>query len=215
MNRIKEVLESKGIKQTWLAERLEKSYNMVNSYVQNRRQPSLEDLFKISNILDISVAELLESNEKSKIHNHSQVGLFKLAEPESEYQQTTNIPLLGNVACGHPLFAEENIETEISISTKLIRKDKNYFILRAYGDSMNKANIDDGDLVLIRQEQTAENGDRVVALIDDEATIKEYRNDGNHIVLLPKSTTKKHQPIILTRDFKIQGIVERVISLKR
>ena len=80
---------------------------------------------------------------------------------------------------------------------------------------MNKANIDDGDLVLIRQEQTAENGDRVVALIDDEATIKEYRNDGNHIVLLPKSTTKKHQPIILTRDFKIQGIVERVISLKR
>jgi repressor LexA len=215
MNRIKEVLESKGIKQTWLAERLEKSYNMVNSYVQNRRQPSLEDLFKISNILDISVAELLESNEKSKIHNHSQVGLFKLAEPESEYQQTTNIPLLVNVACGHPLFAEENIETEISISTKLIRKDKNYFILRAYGDSMNKANIDDGDLVLIRQEQTAENGDRVVALIDDEATIKEYRNDGNHIVLLPKSTTKKHQPIILTRDFKIQGIVERVISLKR
>lgn len=213
MNRIKEVLESKGIKQTWLAERLEKSYNMVNSYVQNRRQPSLEDLFKISNILDISVAELLESNEKSKIHNHSQVGLFKLAEPESEYQQTTNIPLLGNVACGHPLFVEENIETEISISTKLIRKDKNYFILRAYGDSMNKANIDDGDLVLIRQEQTAENGDRVVALIDDEATIKEYRNDGNHIVLLPKSTTKKHKPIILTRDFKIQGIVESVIKI--
>ena len=55
MNRIKEVLESKGIKQTWLAERLEKSYNMVNSYVQNRRQPSLEDLFKIAKILDVAV----------------------------------------------------------------------------------------------------------------------------------------------------------------
>ncbi len=48
MNRIKEVIESKGIKQTWLAERLDKSYNMVNSYVKNRRQPSLEDLFKIA-----------------------------------------------------------------------------------------------------------------------------------------------------------------------
>ena len=52
MNRIKEVLEEKGIKQTWLAEKLEKSYNMVNSYVQNRRQPSIEDLHRIAEILD-------------------------------------------------------------------------------------------------------------------------------------------------------------------
>lgn len=65
MNRIKEVLESKGIKQTWLAEKLEKSYNMVNSYVQNRRQPSLEDLYRIADILDIDVKELIVSN-KSK-----------------------------------------------------------------------------------------------------------------------------------------------------
>lgn len=59
MNRIKEVLESKGIKQTWLAEKLNKSYNMVNSYVQNRRQPSLEDLYKIAAILEIDPKELL------------------------------------------------------------------------------------------------------------------------------------------------------------
>ena len=59
MNRIKEVLEEKGIKQTWLAEKLEKSYNMVNSYVQNRRQPSLEDLYKIAEILDVKAKDLL------------------------------------------------------------------------------------------------------------------------------------------------------------
>lgn len=59
MNRIKEVLEDKGIKQKWLAEKLGKSYNMVNSYVQNRRQPSLEDLFKIAKILDVDTAQLL------------------------------------------------------------------------------------------------------------------------------------------------------------
>ena len=59
MNRIKEVLEEKGIKQTWLAEKLGKSYNMVNSYVQNRRQPNLKDLYKISEILDIETKELL------------------------------------------------------------------------------------------------------------------------------------------------------------
>lgn len=64
MNRIKEVLEEKGIKQTWLAEKLGKSYNMVNGYVQNRRQPSLEDLFKIAMILKVEVKDLIsEINE--------------------------------------------------------------------------------------------------------------------------------------------------------
>ena len=59
MNRIKEVLEEKGIKQKWLAEQMGKSYNMVNSYAQNRRQPSLEDLYKIAGILNVEAKELL------------------------------------------------------------------------------------------------------------------------------------------------------------
>ncbi|CAI8326747.1 MAG: Uncharacterised protein [Bacteroidetes bacterium MED-G17] len=63
MNRIKEVLEEKGIKQIWLAEQLGKSYNMVNSYVQNRRQPSIECLYEIAEILKISVKELLVEHE--------------------------------------------------------------------------------------------------------------------------------------------------------
>jgi repressor LexA len=62
MNRIKEVLEEKGIKQIWLAEQLGKSYNMVNSYVQNRRQPSLETLFEISKILKVEVRELIKED---------------------------------------------------------------------------------------------------------------------------------------------------------
>ena len=66
MNRIKEVLDSKGIKQTWLAEKLGKSYNMVNSYVQNRRQPSLEDLYSIAEILEVSVKDLLIEKEAGK-----------------------------------------------------------------------------------------------------------------------------------------------------
>ncbi len=63
MNRIKEVLEQKGIKQTWLAEKLGKSYNMVNAYSQNRQQPRLETLMEITEILDIDVKELLVSNK--------------------------------------------------------------------------------------------------------------------------------------------------------
>jgi len=64
MNRIKEVLEEKGIKQTWLTNKLGKSYNMVNGYVQNRQQPRLEILFEIANILEIDVKELLKSNKE-------------------------------------------------------------------------------------------------------------------------------------------------------
>ncbi|MGQ1947500.1 helix-turn-helix domain-containing protein [Geofilum sp. OHC36d9] len=66
MNRIKEILETKGIKQTWLSEQLNKSYNMINSYVQNRRQPSLDNLYKIAEILDVDVKELLVSNKNDK-----------------------------------------------------------------------------------------------------------------------------------------------------
>ena len=63
MNRIKESLEQKGIKQIWLAEQLGKSYNMVHSYVQNKRQPSIEDLYKIAEILNVDIKELLVSNK--------------------------------------------------------------------------------------------------------------------------------------------------------
>lgn len=63
MNRIKEVIEEKGIKQIWLAKKLDKSYNMVNSYVQNRRQPSLEILHEIAKILNVSARELIADKE--------------------------------------------------------------------------------------------------------------------------------------------------------
>lgn len=64
MNRIKEILTEKGIKQTWLAEKLGKSFNMVNAYVQNRRQPSLEVLYKIAELLNVEAKDLLVTNDK-------------------------------------------------------------------------------------------------------------------------------------------------------
>jgi putative transcriptional regulator len=64
MNRIKEVLKDKGISQTWLAEKMEKSYPTINEYARNKRQPSLEDLYKIANILNVSVSDLLIDNKK-------------------------------------------------------------------------------------------------------------------------------------------------------
>ena len=76
---------------------------------------------------------------------------------------------------------------------------------------MNEAGIDGGDLVLVRQQPSAENGDKVVALIDDEATVKELHREKNVVVLKPRSTNKKHKPIVLTENFIIQGVVQSVL----
>jgi repressor LexA len=72
---------------------------------------------------------------------------------------------------------------------------------------MNDAGIDDGALVLVRQQSTAESGDIVVALVDDEATIKELRKSADAVVLLPRSKNRNHKPIVLRRDFQVQGVV--------
>lgn len=136
---------------------------------------------------------------------------FDIYDEGIENARTINIPLVGTVACGLPIFAEENIEAEIPVSTKLINITNKYFLLKAQGDSMNLSGINDGDLVLIKQQFSAEDGNQVVALIDDEATIKVFQRKDDIIVLKPNSTNKIHQPIILTSDFRIQGIVVTVI----
>ena len=197
MNRIKEVLENKGVKQTWLAEKLNKSYNMVNSYVQNRRQPSLELLLEIADILKVNPQDLIDVKKSNKV--------------EINETQTVEIPLIGEVACGMPILAQENIEAYIPVSTKLIKKHSDYFLLKASGDSMNKKGINNGDLLLIQKKIMAENGDIVLALIDDDATIKEFISNESMVVLKPHSTNPKHQPIILTDDFRIQGVVKKII----
>ena len=125
--------------------------------------------------------------------------------------QTVEVPLVGQVACGSPILAEENIEQMIPVSTRIASPPYRYYMLRAKGDSMNLAGINDGDAVLVRQQGTARNKEIVVALIDDEATIKEFNKSGEMVLLKPKSSNLKHKPIILTNDFMIQGIVVTTI----
>ena len=125
--------------------------------------------------------------------------------------QTVDVPLVGMVACGAPMLAEENVQAKIPVSTKLSNPPYHYFLLKAKGDSMDQKGIDDGDLVLVRQQTTANDGDMVVALIDDKATIKEFRIGKETYVLKPRSSNKTHQPIVLTKDFQIQGVVVTTI----
>jgi len=76
---------------------------------------------------------------------------------------------------------------------------------------MDKAGINDGDFVLVRQQQTAKSGERVVALVDGESTIKEFRKEKEVVILKPQSTDRLHKPIIVTRDLSIQGVVVATI----
>lgn len=122
------------------------------------------------------------------------------------------IPLVGSAPCGNPLLGEENIEEYIEVEKSKIKPGYNYFILRATGDSMNLAGINDGDLVLCRQQLKADTGNRVVALLGDNVTIKEYgpREDGVRL-LLPKSSNKDHSPITPGEGDSVQGIVQEVL----
>ncbi|MBN8852386.1 MAG: repressor LexA [Sphingobacteriales bacterium] len=139
---------------------------------------------------------------------------LKLAETPSLNTtsiSTISIPLVGSVACGLPILARENIETFIPVSTAIAKKGSQYFLLRACGDSMNEAGINDGDILLVRQQNYADNGRKVVALIDDEATVKILDRRQNVVILRPKSSNSKHKPIIVTEDCQIQGEVISVL----
>ena len=133
-------------------------------------------------------------------------GKLSLKKKQWIWDFTVDIPLLWTVACGAPIFAEENIEAKIPVSVHIAQAPYKYFFLRAKGDSMNQKDIHDGDLILIREQHTANDNDIVVALIDDEATIKEFKHLWDSIALIPHSDNPKHKPIILQEDFLIQWL---------
>lgn len=123
---------------------------------------------------------------------------------------TVLVPILGFVSCGIPKFAEENIEEYVRLPITLFGKG-DFFILRANGDSMIEANIDHGDLVVIRQQSYAEEGQIVVALIEDEAILKRYYPDPEqHRVRLHPENGKLQD--IYVDNCSIQGVAVKAIK---
>ncbi|MGB9839579.1 transcriptional repressor LexA [Thermovenabulum sp.] len=122
--------------------------------------------------------------------------------------QVVDVPLIGKVTAGQPILAEENIEEIYSLSKELLH-DSNVFMLKVQGDSMIEAGIMNGDYVFVKVTNTAENGDIVVALIEDKATVKRFYKEDNFIRLQPENPYM--QPIIV-KDVKILG---KVIGLFR
>ena len=121
---------------------------------------------------------------------------------------TVSVPVVGRVTAGVPILASENIEEYLSIPNALLG-DGEHYILGVRGDSMINAGINDGDFVVIKKQQEANNGDIVVAMIDDEATVKRFYRESNHIRLQPENDTMEP---ILCQQVTILG---KVVSLYR
>ena len=120
------------------------------------------------------------------------------------------VPVLGTIACGIPKFAEENTEEYVRLPVALFGKG-NFFILRAYGDSMIEAGIDNGDLVLIRQQNYADEGQIVVALMEDEATLKRfYPEPKKHRIRLHPENSRMDD--IYVDNCEIQGVAVKVLK---
>lgn len=186
-----------------------------NSLMHNGRVPSIREImFSLGYKSPRSAALIIDDLISKGFLKKRPDGTLQVIHASGENfinARTVNVPLVGTAACGLPIIAAENIEGMIPVSIDLARPGSKYFFLRAAGDSMNEAGINHGDFVLVRQQPLAEDSDIIVALIDDEATIKEYRRTKDTVVLMPRSSNKKHQPIILTSNFQIQGIVVTAI----
>ena len=124
-------------------------------------------------------------------------------------REVVNVPILGRVAAGQPILATENIENYFPIPTEFV-PNQEVFMLCVKGDSMINAGIFDGDKILVRKQPDASNGDMIVALLDDSATVKTYYKENGHCRLQPENDTM--EPIIVD-EVSILGVVFGVFRL--
>ncbi len=124
----------------------------------------------------------------------------------------TKIPVIGRVAAGTPITAIENIEGNIVVDSSFIKKTQDSFALKVKGDSMINAGIFEGDVVIVSPTAEAFNGQTVVAMIDDEVTVKVFQKKNNKILLIPENDKYKPIEVEKTKDFKLVG---KVVGLVR
>jgi len=173
------------------------------------------------------IGEAVGLSSSSTVHNHlnqlERRGLIKRdpsksrtvqlvqdAEVDQQRRNAVSVPVVGNVAAGAPILAEQNIEDHLLLSPELAQEG--FFLLRVRGDSMVNAGIFDGDLVLVRPQHEAPNGTIVVALVDGEATVKRFERANGHVRLVAENPA--YEPIV-TSNVSLVGVVRGVIRLFR
>lgn len=124
-----------------------------------------------------------------------------------EFSNIVSLPVVGNVAAGVPILAEQNVTETIPLPTEIVG-DSSSFLLKVRGDSMVEIGINDGDYVVVKEQPTAINGDIVVAVIEDGATVKRFFKEQDHIRLQPENSSM--EPIIVRENVTIAGKVVAV-----
>ena len=188
--RLKSVREKNKLSQAALAKKLYVSQQTVGKWETGASSPNPETIAKIADILNVSTDYLLGKSDIPTVQNSK----IKNTELPSNCFPITRkkYPLLGEIACGEPIFAEEDRESYI-MSGMDIDAD---FCLRAKGDSMIGARITDGDIVFIRNQPMVDNGEIAAVIIDDEATLKRvyYDRDAGKLMLIPENP--KYSPLM-------------------
>ena len=162
--------------------------------------------------------EALERKGYISRHAHKARGIEVLvytASNENNKSNALQIPLVGEISAGRPILAQENIEGTMVIDRSIVKNSNGIFALRVKGDSMINAGILNGDYVIASQQSDAEQGDIVVALIEDEATIKRFYKEENRIRLQPENDMM--EPIIIKSNEnkvriigKIKGVIRKI-----
>ena len=139
---------------------------------------------------------------------NAEVTSIHAAHDSAAQDNTVDVPLVGRIAAGGPILADQSVEDVVTLPRQLTGQG-DLFMLTVSGDSMIDAAICDGDLVVVRRQNTAENGDIVAALLDDEATVKTFRNKDGQVWLMP------HNPAYTPIDGTHARIMGKVVSVLR
>ena len=181
-------------------------YEFLKNYTENKGYPpSVREICEAVSLKSTSTVHghLKRLEKKGLIRRDpSKPRALEIAELSTPKKEMISIPIVGKITAGLPILATENVEDTFSLPLDFIKHDKELFMLRVSGQSMIKAGINDKDLAIIERCNDAVNGEIVVALIDDSATIKRFFKEENHIRLQPENDTM--DPIIVD-DCSILG----------
>ena len=197
MNRIKELRLSKAIKQVDFAKMLGVSQATVSGWESEKYQPDRDTLIKMASYFDVSVDYLIGNSPVKK-----------------EKKKGVQIPVLGEVRAGYPMEAVENIIDYEEIDEDMAHRGE-FFALRIKGDSM-EPKFSEGDVVIVRKQETADSGDIVVALVNgDSATIKKLKRHQNGITLVPSNSA--YEPMYYSYEDLMElpvNILGKVVELR-
>lgn len=192
-----------------ISEKQQEILDYIKSQILERGfPPAVRDICKAVNLKSTSsVHAHLETLEKNGFIRRDPTKPRAIEILDDTFNLTrrevTNVPLVGHVAAGEPLLAQQNIENYFPIPVEML-PNKDTFLLKVQGDSMINAGILNGDMILVEKQETADNGEKVVALIDDSATVKTFYKEKGHFRLQPENDFM--DPIIV-EDLQIIGKV--------